>query len=247
MSTRLNIPVQTHGIWHAGRYDDTDLLGKDNLQGSHLWMYKLESAMAECYDYSYFGTAFHWRMFKSKVISQTIGMVSGQPHELLVEQIQKERNSPITMENDPTVVWPHRLSPDKQVDLARKIREQLKPYGIKLIMTKEENLPKRDYYRLLHKSDVVLSTALHENLGISMIEAVLLGCHPVIPWRSSYPEIFEGISTEPHVYYHFTPELIVEMIREAIKRPQPLSKEQLHSIALSFMNANVMYNNLVTR
>ena len=46
------------------------------------------------------------------------------------------------------------------------------------------------YYRYLAAGDIVVSTALHEFFGISVIEAVRAGCLPVLPKRLSYPELF---------------------------------------------------------
>ena len=47
-----------------------------------------------------------------------------------------------------------------------------------------------EYARLLKMADVVVSTAEHEFYGISIIEAVRAGCHPLLPARLSYPELF---------------------------------------------------------
>lgn len=49
-----------------------------------------------------------------------------------------------------------------------------------------------DYYRLLKSGDIIVSTALHEFFGMSVLEAVRAGCTPVLPNRLSYPELFES-------------------------------------------------------
>jgi len=47
----------------------------------------------------------------------------------------------------------------------------------------------RDEYReLLARSDVVLSTALHDFQGLAVLEASALGCAPLAPQRLVYPE-----------------------------------------------------------
>lgn len=49
---------------------------------------------------------------------------------------------------------------------------------------------KKDYYKILSKCDVVLSTSTHEFFGVSVIEACLLGVYPLLPNRLVYPELY---------------------------------------------------------
>lgn len=51
---------------------------------------------------------------------------------------------------------------------------------------------KGEYYKILAKSHVVLSTALQETFGYGILEGALLGCTPVVPKRLSYPDILQG-------------------------------------------------------
>lgn len=46
-----------------------------------------------------------------------------------------------------------------------------------------------DYWALLSRCDVVLSTAIHEFQGVSVMEAVAAGCLPLVPNRLSYSEL----------------------------------------------------------
>jgi glycosyltransferase involved in cell wall biosynthesis len=48
----------------------------------------------------------------------------------------------------------------------------------------------QEYIKLLCQADIIVSTAIHEFFGISVIEAVRAGCMPVLPNRLSYPELF---------------------------------------------------------
>ncbi|MBW2218328.1 MAG: DUF3524 domain-containing protein [Deltaproteobacteria bacterium] len=60
---------------------------------------------------------------------------------------------------------------------------------------------KSDYAKWLSKGDVVISTAIQENFGISIVEAVRAGCIPFVPDRLSYPEI---IPDDYHKDFLFT-------------------------------------------
>ncbi|MGI1677271.1 MAG: DUF3524 domain-containing protein [Cellvibrionaceae bacterium] len=46
------------------------------------------------------------------------------------------------------------------------------------------------YLKTLQESDAVLSTALHDFQGISILEAVATGCTPIVPDRLAYQELF---------------------------------------------------------
>lgn len=68
-----------------------------------------------------------------------------------------------------------------------------------------------DYWKLLQSCDVVVSTAIQENFGLAVVEAMLAGCIPVLPARLSYPELLadalDSISTGSHFQYSDDPEL----------------------------------------
>ena len=46
-----------------------------------------------------------------------------------------------------------------------------------------------EYLDWLRRGDVVVSTAEQENFGMSIIEAIRMGCRPLVPRRLSYPEV----------------------------------------------------------
>ncbi|MFY0678649.1 MAG: DUF3524 domain-containing protein [Neptuniibacter sp.] len=50
---------------------------------------------------------------------------------------------------------------------------------------------RQDYIQLLDKADVVLSTAIHDFQGISVLEGVAAGAVPVVPDRLAYKELFD--------------------------------------------------------
>ncbi|HEY7773395.1 MAG TPA: DUF3524 domain-containing protein [Marinagarivorans sp.] len=51
-------------------------------------------------------------------------------------------------------------------------------------------LPCDQYRAVLHASDIVLSTALHDFQGLAVMDAVAAGCTPLLPARLAYPDFF---------------------------------------------------------
>ena len=51
--------------------------------------------------------------------------------------------------------------------------------------------PRAKYDQILTDADVVVSTALHDFQGLSMLEAISLGCIPLAPNRVAYPEYID--------------------------------------------------------
>ena len=60
---------------------------------------------------------------------------------------------------------------------------------------------RREYEKWLKRGALVISTAIQENFGIAVVEAILMGCIPLLPGRLSYPEILPSAYHE-HFLYH---------------------------------------------
>jgi glycosyltransferase involved in cell wall biosynthesis len=86
-----------------------------------------------------------------------------------------------------------------------------------------------EYSKLLHRADMVVSTAIHEFFGISMMEAIYCGCHPLLPNRLSYPELIPKSLHSPllhaPVLYEDDDELFAIMSRvlKGEERPLPVA------------------------
>ncbi len=124
MSDLLDIPVEIHGIWHAGAYDPTDILGYKMRPD---WPHHVEKSWFHACDFNYYATNFHKDMFLRNLgIPQgdySKAIRSGQPHELIVDQLTQYQDTV----KKRTVMWPHRYNDDKQPDIAEDLASDLQP------------------------------------------------------------------------------------------------------------------------
>ncbi len=67
------------------------------------------------------------------------------------------------------------------------------------------------YEKWLKRGAVIISTSMQENFGISVIEAMIMGCVPLLPNRLSYPEILPEKYHE-HFLYKNGDDLIEKLI-----------------------------------
>lgn len=128
---------------------------------------------------------------------------------------KKQPESTESEKRPPVIVWNHRWEFDKNPDaffnalihaenegadfeliiLGEHYRRIPKAFnrGLKALESKIIHSgyvqSREEYKSWLRKGDLVLSTAFQENYGISIIEAVLSGCRPLLPNRLSYPEL----------------------------------------------------------
>ena len=216
MSDLLEIPVEIHGIWHAGNYDPTDILG---MKMQKDWPPHQERAWYYACDYNWFATNFHRSMFLKNlgICDAFKAHRSGQPHEYIIPQLEDLLDTP----KQDKVIWPHRYNADKQPEIAEELKTDFN-----MIITAKMGLNKEAYYRELASSKVIFSCALHENLGISIMEAVLSGVIPVLPDRCSYAEMYPAEFLYPSTwtsseenFLHYKPQL-VEFIRDRMHHPE---------------------------
>jgi len=142
-----------------------------------------------------------------------------------------------SINNVPRILWNHRWEYDKQPNLFLNslIRCIDAGYDFEVILlgetpsassNKYKNLinqlserifhygfieSRQDYFSLLASADIVVSTAIQENFGLSIVEAVQCGCFPLLPNRLSYPEL---IPKEYHanVLYNTDDELFSRLV-----------------------------------
>jgi glycosyltransferase involved in cell wall biosynthesis len=91
-----------------------------------------------------------------------------------------------------------------------------------------------EYSHLLHRSDIVVSTSIHEFFGIAIMEAIYCGCHPLLPKRLTYPEMIPSHLHRPLLHapvLYKDEEELFEVLRSILKGEQrPLPTDTLRSI-----------------
>jgi glycosyltransferase involved in cell wall biosynthesis len=75
------------------------------------------------------------------------------------------------------------------------------------------DLPIEEYYRRLWRSDIQVSTATHESLGVATLEAMYTANYCVVPRIGSYPEI---LGDDYPGLYDGTPDQLDEHLRHAL-------------------------------
>jgi hypothetical protein len=201
MSELLNVPVKIHALWHAGSYDPQDFLGR--LIGDAPWVRHAEKSFFHAIDYNYFATNFHIEMFIRNLLSD--GMMenpwveddvadalkgenpkivrTGWPMEYMEDTLLMYKNMP----KRDLILFPHRLAPEKQVEIFRDLKTHLPQY--EFVICQEQQLTKNEYHNLLGEAKMVFSANLQETLGISWYEGAIVNAIPMVPDRLSYSEM----------------------------------------------------------
>ena len=198
MAELLGVSIRIGGMWHAGSYDPQDFLGR--LIGEKAWVRNAEKSMFWCYDHNYFATEFHLNMFAENLLKARgmFGMtaaetlkdanenivITGWPMEYMAKTLEPYKN----MDKKDTIVFPHRLAPEKQLDIFKDLAKEMPEY--EFIVCQEQQLTKKEYHTILGEAKIVFSANLQETLGISAYEGALVNAIPMMPDRLSYTEMY---------------------------------------------------------
>lgn len=201
MSELLGIPVTTHGLWHAGSYDPQDFLGR--LVSNKPWVRHAEKSMYHAFDHNYFATEFHVKLFIDELLHDGFtsenpwyqedfeerynsGKIvrTGWPMEYMDSTLTMYKN----MSKQDLILFPHRIAPEKQVEIFRDLSKHLPQY--EFVVCQDQQLTKNEYHNLLGQAKLVFSANLQETLGISCYEGALVDAIPMIPDRLSYSEMY---------------------------------------------------------
>jgi glycosyltransferase involved in cell wall biosynthesis len=160
----------------------------------------------------------------------------------------------------PTIVFNHSPIASKNPDLfARVMQSVMSRYAVNVLFTRKvdsrapgaqsvvrlaqrfgdrvlfgNDMPLDKYYEALWMSDIQVSTATHESLGISTLEAMYTQNCCILPRLGSYPEI---CGNHPDVLYELNEKHLKERLAYFIERP---SRRQ--SVALELRRIAAKYN-----
>ena len=214
MSELLGIPVVTHGLWHAGSYDPQDFLGR--LVGNKPWVRHAEKSFFHAFDHNYFATQFHIEMFFVNLLNDyptenpwfeddladlRAGNLladkivrTGWPMEYMQDTLRMYKGMP----KRDLILFPHRIAPEKQVEIFRDLAHYLPQY--EFVVCQDQQLTKNEYHNLLGEAKMVFSANLQETLGISCYEGAVVDAIPMVPDRLSYSEMYYDTFKYPSVW-----------------------------------------------
>ena len=257
MSKLLGIPVTTHGLWHAGSYDPQDFLGR--LVGDQPWVRHAEQSFYHAFDHNYFATSFHVQLF-AEAFSETIdnewkltmleqGKIvrTGWPMEYMNGTLTSYKNMP----KRDLILFPHRIAPEKQVEIFRDLKEHLPQY--EFVVCQDQHLTKNEYHNLLGEAKLVFSANLQETLGISWYEGAIVDAIPMVPDRLSYSEMAYDTFKYPDVwtrnwenYEGYRPQLCEKIIQymENYEKFLPTLRKQTQDLTDLFFSAQGLLNNI---
>jgi glycosyltransferase involved in cell wall biosynthesis len=167
--------------------------------------------------------------------------------------------SPVLKTGKCRILWPHRWEHDKNPEEFFDVMVELSNAGVEfdLVILGQsyselpENMPaykdalqkhimhmgfvnsKEEYWNWISSCDIVVSTAIHEFFGVAVIEAVALGCYPILPNRLAYPKLF------PKDYLYSTKAQLVKKVRKICRENELL---QIRSIASHTVLQNLVQN-----
>jgi hypothetical protein len=251
MAELLDIPVVTHGLWHAGSYDPQDFLGR--LIGDKPWVRSAERSFFYAFDHNWFATEFHINMFEKNLlgvplpndisIRELYGKVkrTGWPMEYMTNTLLMYKNMP----KRDLILFPHRIAPEKQVEIFRDLKEHLPQY--EFVVCQDQQLTKNEYHNLLGEAKLVFSANLQETLGISWYEGAIVDAIPLVPDRLSYSEMafdtfkYPSEWTESYdAYTVYRPDLCRLIIEHMAnyKTRLPILNKQVDALKENFFSCN---------
>ena len=249
MAELLGIDIRIGGLWHAGSYDPADFLGR--LIGDKPWVRHAEQSMYECFDDNFYASQFHIDLFaESLKIDLAKTKRVGWPMEYEADQMLPYKH----MQKTNTILFPHRIAPEKQPEIFRDLAESMPEY--EWIVCMEQGYTKNDYHNALGTAKLVFSANLQETLGISWYEGLLVDTIPMIPDRLSYSEMavdefkYPSEWTESWDKYQEHKSSVIETIHDYIvnyEKYRNAMLTQTRKLTDNFFSGKLLYETIKNR
>ena len=253
MAELLGVDIRIGGLWHAGSYDPQDFLGR--LIGDKPWVRHAEKSFFQAIDHNYFATDFHIKLFEKNLFDANLStsyanktsnkvIRTGWPMEYMQDTL-----APYTgMQKRDMILFPHRIAPEKQLDIFLDLKEHLPQY--EFVVCQEQQLSKNEYHNLLGEAKMVFSANLQETLGISWYEGALVDAIPMVPDRLSYSEMalpefkYDSKWTEDYDAYLHNKDKVVAQIVEYMENYEdflPSINKQVTKLNKDFFSGTELY------
>ena len=247
MAELLGVDIAIGGLWHAGSYDPQDFLGR--LIGDKPWVRHAEMSMYECYDDNFFASEFHIDLFTDTMmdnynVDMDKAIRVGWPMEYLRGSLDSYKG----MTKRDLILFPHRVAPEKQVEIFRDLAERLPQY--EFVVCQDYQLTKNEYHNLLGEAKMVFSANLQETLGISWYEGALVDAIPMVPDRLSYSEMGLDIFKYPSAwtenydaYLHHKDKIVAQIVNymENYDDLLPNINKQVTKLNKEFFSGSALY------
>jgi hypothetical protein len=172
--------------------------------GNKPWVRNAEKSFFHAFDHNYFATNFHIEMFVTNLFNDyptenpwleedLKDIIAGEdprfvrtgwPMEYMEDILLPYKNMP----KRDLILFPHRIAPEKQVEIFRDLKDHLPQY--EFVVCQDQQLTKNEYHNLLGEAKIVFSANLQETLGISCYEGAIVDAIPMVPDRLSYTEMY---------------------------------------------------------
>lgn len=228
--------VRMAGLWHAGAYDPWDLLGQR--AGDQPWIQHMEQSLLQALDHNLFATDWHRSLCTSGRGDIPRAHTVGWPCEYIPPRFINTK----TEGSRPTIMVPHRDSPEKQLRIARDLASSMPDCD--WIITADH--PHCDYVTEMGQAHMVFSANLQETLGIAVYEGLCAGARPLVPQRLSYREMYDPRYQYPSEwtedwagYTRYKPQLI-DRIRGDLLRSDNLHHEA-QTVGRRYFTSDALY------
>ena len=149
------------------------------------------------------------------------------------------------------ILFPHRIAPEKQVEIFRDLKHHLPQY--EFVVCQDQQLTKNEYHTLLGQAKMVFSANLQETLGISWYEGCVVDAIPMVPDRLSYSEMafdtfkYPSEWTESYAAYEaYRPDICnkITQYMNHYDRFLPIVRKQKDALHEQFFSATNLLNHI---